>query len=108
MWMLSTAGDWLAFTELTRVVVELGESEDVLSEFKTDGNLTSIDDESRELHERVTQAQSLYNQVKNQMGAKLERLRLLNEKIAAHKKDIRTTAIEPTVAGGATVRLSAR
>lgn len=67
---------------------KLRQAEDTLSSFKSSDNITSLDDESREILRRITQAEILDNQIKTDKEAKKEKLAVIQEKIDEQKKDV--------------------
>lgn len=80
--------------QIAIVQEKLQNSEDALREFKSMSKITSVDDESREIHRRITQAENLANKIKNEKLAKQQRLTLLNEKLALKEKDLTKSVTE--------------
>ncbi len=97
------------FTSLRQFIEEqikitkkkLDKSEKALSQFKTSDSITSLQDESREILRRVTQAEILYNEIKTEKRAKERKLSVIQEKIDEQKENIGNTLPEdasPTIA----------
>ena len=66
---------------------KLNAAEDALSDFKSSGNITSLEDESREILRRITQADILYNQIQTDKKAKERKLSELRRRIDEQKQD---------------------
>ncbi len=88
----------MGFIDEQIAVVEkkLKNSEDALSKFKSAGNITSVADESREIHRRITDAENLYNKIKNDKGAKQQKLDLLNAKLSEQQDNLTKSVTEPS------------
>ena len=71
-------------------------AQDSLSSFKSNDNITSLEDESREILRRITQAEILDNQIQTDKEAKQRRLSLIRAKIDEQKKDVSGTFLEST------------
>jgi uncharacterized protein involved in exopolysaccharide biosynthesis len=75
--------------EQIRVVKErLRQAEDTLRDFKTQENITSLEDESKEILQRITQAEVLANQIQAQKDAWQKRLVVIQQKLDEQKKDL--------------------
>ena len=66
--------------QIALVEEKLKNSEAALREFKSAANITSVEDESREIHRRITQAEVLYIDTQTDKGAKKRRLKLLERR----------------------------
>ncbi|TDI96681.1 MAG: hypothetical protein E2O29_02485 [Deltaproteobacteria bacterium] len=65
---------------------KLKNAEAALRDFKTKTNITSLDDESREILHRITQAEVLRNQVQTDRDARQKRLSVIQKKFAEQKE----------------------
>lgn len=75
--------------EQIRVVRDrLQQAEDTLRDFKAHENITSLENESREILQRITQAEVIYNQVRTEKGAKQRRLAVIQKKLDEQKQDL--------------------
>lgn len=63
-------------------------AEDALKNYKESENITSLEDESREILQRVTQAEVLFNQVGTQRKELQERLRVIQTKLDKGKQNL--------------------
>lgn len=80
---------------------QLHQAEDALSSFKGSDNITSLEDESREILRRITQAEILDNQIQTDREAKESKLSVIRKKMDEQKKDVSSTFLEsssPTIA----------
>ncbi|MGH7492448.1 MAG: GumC family protein [bacterium] len=77
-----------------RVVSErLHNAEEALSAYKTRTQITSIDDESREILQRTTQAEVLRNRIKADHDAAQQKLVFINNKLGAQKRDLANAVV---------------
>jgi len=63
-------------------------AQDTLSDFKSSQNIASLEDESREILTRITQAEILYNQIQTDKKAAQKKLSVIQQKIDEQKKNI--------------------
>ncbi len=81
--------------EQIRVVSEkLHIAEDTLSLYKTGKNLISIDDESKEILQRITQAENLLNQVQAESDAAQKKLATIRKKLDVQKKNLAGAVVQ--------------
>ncbi|MCG8603926.1 Wzz/FepE/Etk N-terminal domain-containing protein, partial [bacterium] len=66
----------------------LANAENSLKEFKENQQVTSIEDESREILQRSTKAEIVYNEVKTTKNELQERLAAIQEKLRSEKRDL--------------------
>ena len=74
--------------QITVVEERLQSAEDTLSNFKSSHNIASLEDESREILSRITQAEVLYNQIQTNKKASERKLSVVKQKIDEQKKNI--------------------
>lgn len=75
---------------------KLEAAEEALSKFKSDDNITSLEDESREILRRITQAEILNNEVQTKRKAREKKLSTIKEKIAEQRSDMQNVGTEST------------
>ncbi|MCI0696548.1 Wzz/FepE/Etk N-terminal domain-containing protein [candidate division KSB1 bacterium] len=93
--------------EQIRIVKErLQQAEDTLRDYKTRQNITSLEDESKEILQRITQAEVLYNQVRTDKDARQERLAVIRKKLEEQKRDLASSVTQ--VNSPLTVKLKER
>jgi uncharacterized protein involved in exopolysaccharide biosynthesis/MinD-like ATPase involved in chromosome partitioning or flagellar assembly len=81
--------------EQIRIVKErLQQAEDTLRSYKEHQNITSLEDESKEVLQRITQAEVLYNQVRTDRDARQERLAVIQKKLEEQKRDLAGSVIQ--------------
>jgi len=73
-------------SQLKRYAEQLETAELVLKEFKEQNKVTSVDQESKEILRRITEAEVLYNTVKTERRSREERLAALQKRLVAQKK----------------------
>jgi uncharacterized protein involved in exopolysaccharide biosynthesis/Mrp family chromosome partitioning ATPase len=66
----------------------LQQAEDTLRNFKAHENITSLEDESKEILQRITQAEVLYNQILTDKDARKKRLSVTQKKLDEQKRDL--------------------
>lgn len=78
------------FVEEQIKVVEqrLQASEDSLRTFREKANITSLDEETKEILRRITEAENLYNQIKTNRDAAEKKFKLIQEKLAEQKESL--------------------
>lgn len=74
----------------------LQQAEKALKEFKEKENITSVEDESREVLQRITQAEIVYNQVRTDKKELQERLNAIKTKLDTQKKDLTKNILKTT------------
>ncbi len=75
--------------EQIRVVKDrLQQAEDALRDYKSEENITSLEDESKEILQRVTQAEVLYNQIQTEKDAQQKKLSVTLKKLDEQKQDL--------------------
>lgn len=75
--------------EQIRIVKErLQQAEDTLRDYKEHQNITSLEDESKEVLQRITQAEVLYNKVQSDKDARQKRLAVIQKKLEEQKRDL--------------------
>lgn len=74
----------------------LEEAEKALKEFKEKENIASLEDESKEILERITQAEVAYNEVKSQKQELQKRLSVIQEQLAGEQKELSTNVVKTT------------
>ena len=74
----------------------LQQAEKTLKEFKEKENITSVEDESREVLQRITQAEIVYNQVRTDKKELQERLKAIKSKLDTEKKDLTKNILKTT------------
>lgn len=80
-----------------KVVSEkLMHAEEALSEYKTRKKITAIDDESREILQRITQAEVLLNRVKADRDAMLRKLSTIKKRLNEQKRDLTSSVVQIT------------
>lgn len=83
--------------EQIKVVREkLTHAEEALSEYKTSKKITAIDDESREILQRITQAEVLLNRVKADREAMLRKLTTIKKRLNEQKRDLPSAVVQIT------------
>ncbi len=93
--------------EQIRIVKErLQQAEDTLRNYKAHQNITSLEDESKEVLQRITQAEVLYNQVRTDRDARRERLAVIKRKLEEQKRDLASSVTQ--VNSPLTVKLKER
>lgn len=75
---------------------KLQHAEEALSTYKTGENITSIDDESREILQRITQAEILFNRIKTDYDASRKKLAMVNKKLDEQKRDLAGSVVQIT------------
>ena len=80
--------------QLKVVEQDLDSAEQALQDFKGDNNIASLEDESREILTRITQAENLYNQILSDTQAKKKKLSVIQQKIDEQKENISTSSPE--------------
>lgn len=80
--------------QLKIVKDKLEAAEDTLSNFKKSNNIASLEDESREILTRITQAEILYNQIQTNKKAAERKLAVIQKKIDEQKQNIRGSTAE--------------
>ncbi len=81
--------------EQIRIVKErLQQAEDTLRDYKTHQNITSLEDESKEVLQRITQAEVLYNQVQADKDARQKRLAAIQKKLEEQKRDLASSVTQ--------------
>lgn len=87
----------LFIEEQIRVVSErLQNAEEELSDYKAGEKITSIDDETKEILQRVTQAENLHNRVKADQDAAQQKLAVIDKKLGAQKRDLASAVVQIT------------
>lgn len=83
------------FVEEQIKVVEqrLQVTEDSLRNFREEANITSLDEETREILRRITEAENLYNQIKTRRDAAEKKLNLIRKKLAEQKESLGDSTI---------------
>jgi capsular exopolysaccharide synthesis family protein len=71
----------------------LQSAEDKLRSFKSDENITSLENETIAVLRRITEAEILYNQIQTEKKAREKRLNLIRKKIAEQKETIGISVI---------------
>ena len=75
--------------EQIRVVQErLQNAENALRDYKASNNVTSLEQESSEVLQRITQAEVLHNQLQADKEAKQKRMEVLQQKLKEQKQDV--------------------
>ncbi len=75
--------------EQIRVVKDrLQQAEDALRDYKSHENITSLEDESKEILQRVTQAEVLYNKIQTEKDAQQKKLSVTQKKLDEQKQDL--------------------
>jgi tyrosine-protein kinase Etk/Wzc len=75
--------------EQIRVVKDrLQQAEEALRDYKSHENITSLEDESKEILQRVTQAEVLYNQIQTEKDAQQKKLSVTLKKLDEQKQDL--------------------
>ena len=78
------------------VKTRLEEAENALKDFKERQRITSIEDESREILQRVTQAEIVFNEVKTSKKELQQRLAAIEGRLDTEKKDLTKNIIKTT------------
>jgi uncharacterized protein involved in exopolysaccharide biosynthesis/MinD-like ATPase involved in chromosome partitioning or flagellar assembly len=86
------------FTEdqIRVVSARLQNAEEALSDYKAGEKITSIDDETREILQRVTQAENLRNRVKADQDAAQQKLAVINKTLGVQKRDLASSVVQIT------------
>lgn len=63
-------------------------TEDSLRKFREEANITSLDEETKEILRRITEAENLYNQIKTRRDAAEKKLNLIKQKLAEQKESL--------------------
>jgi uncharacterized protein involved in exopolysaccharide biosynthesis/MinD-like ATPase involved in chromosome partitioning or flagellar assembly len=93
--------------EQIRIVKErLQQAEDTLRDYKARQNITSLEDESKEILQRITQAEVLYNQVRTDKDARQERLADVQKELEVQKRDLASSVTQ--ISSPLTVKLKER
>ncbi|MGH7451540.1 MAG: GumC family protein, partial [bacterium] len=82
--------------QLEVVSEKLKHAEEALSEYKTRKKITAIDDESREILQRITQAEVLLNRVKADRDAMLRKLSTIKKRLNEQKRDLTSSVVQIT------------
>ncbi len=83
--------------EQIRVVKDrLQQAEDALRDYKTRENITSLEDESKEVLQRITQAEVLYNQIQTDKDARQKRLSVIRKMLEEQKQDLASSVTQVT------------
>lgn len=72
----------------------LNEAEEKLRAFKASENIISLEDESKQVLERITQAEVLSNQIETERDAKQRRLAILRQKLKEQKESLSSDVID--------------
>jgi len=81
----------------------LQQAEDTLRDFKTRESITSLEDESKEILQRITQTEVLYNQIQTDKDARQRRLTVIQKKLDEQKQNLASSMTQ--VNNPLTVRL---
>lgn len=92
--------------QISIVKERLQQAEDTLRDYKTHQNITSLEDESKEILQRITQAEVLYNQVRTDRDARQERLAVIRKKLEEQKRELASSVTQ--VNSPLTVKLKER
>ncbi len=82
--------------QLEVVSEKLKRAEEALSEYKTRKKITAIDDESREILQRITQAEVLLNRVKADRDAALRKTTTIKKRLSEQKRDLTSSVVQIT------------
>jgi uncharacterized protein involved in exopolysaccharide biosynthesis/MinD-like ATPase involved in chromosome partitioning or flagellar assembly len=82
--------------QLEVVSEKLKHAEEALSEYKTRKKITAIDDESREILQRITQAEVLLNRVKADRDAMRRKLMTIKKRLNEQKRDLTSSVVQIT------------
>ncbi len=82
--------------QLEVVSEKLKHAEEALSEYKTRKKITAIDDESREILQRITQAEGLLNRVKSDRDAMLRKLTTIKKRLNEQRRDLTSSVVQIT------------
>ncbi|MDZ7289984.1 MAG: Wzz/FepE/Etk N-terminal domain-containing protein [candidate division KSB1 bacterium] len=83
--------------EQIRVVQErLQQAEEALRDFKASENITSLEDESKEVLQRITQAEVLFNQIQTDKDARQRRLAVIRKKLDEEKQELSSSVTQIT------------
>lgn len=63
-------------------------TEDSLRKFREAANITSLDEETKEILRRITEAENFYNQIKTKRDAAEKRLYVIKQKLAEQKESL--------------------
>jgi len=74
----------------------LQQAESALRDFKSNEHITSLEDESREVLERITQAEVLHNQIRSDKDARQKRLAATQKKLDEQKNDLASSVTQVT------------
>ena len=80
--------------QIRGVEERLRHAEDALRDFKTQENITSLEDESKEVLQRITQVEGLSNQIQADKDARQKRLTVIQQKLDEQKKDLAGSATQ--------------
>jgi capsular exopolysaccharide synthesis family protein len=86
--------------QLARAAAQLSTSENELTRFKEAHGITSLQDDSREILKKMTEAEVLYNSTLAEREAAQKRLAAVRQNIAAQRKDLVPTVT--SIAGSST------
>lgn len=75
---------------------QLDDAEITLKQFKEQSNVTIIDKEAEEIFKRITEAEVVYNKAKTNLDAAQKRLTVIQDKLAAERKDLVPTITKVT------------
>jgi Mrp family chromosome partitioning ATPase/capsule polysaccharide export protein KpsE/RkpR len=78
------------------VSAKLQNAEEALSVYKAGENITSIDDESKEILQRITQAEILLNRIKSDYDAARKKLAIAKKKLDEQKRDLAGSVVQIT------------
>lgn len=82
--------------QLQGVSEKLKHAEEALSEYKTRKKITAIDDESREILQRITQAEVLLNRIKADRDAMLRKLTTIKKRLNEQRRDLTSSVVQIT------------
>lgn len=81
--------------QIAVVEERLEKAENTLQAFRSQANITSLDVETGELLQRITEAENLHTQIKTKKEATEKKLNLIHDKLAEQKKEFSDSVSSP-------------